>query len=473
MNQQTTPLFDALMEHHKKKTISFHVPGHKNGAVFAPKGNPFFHHLLQIDATELAGLDDLHSPEAAILAAQELLAELYKVKQSFFLVNGSTSGNLTMVMSACEEDDFVLVQRNCHKSIMNALRLAKVRPVFLEPEYDPQTKVAGGIAYETFAEAIKQYPEAKAVVLTYPNYYGEVYPLQDIIELAHQSGISVLIDEAHGAHFVIGDPFPPSAVQLGADMVVQSAHKTLPAMTMGSYLHFNSSSIKLEKVLDYLQVFQSSSPSYPIMASLDLARSYIGNYHSEDGEFLLSKINTFKQELAAVTGLHVLDSADPLKLIIRSATGASGFGLQQCLEEEGVFAELADPDNVLFVLPLVKKDQEFPWEAAIEKIKRAVAKVKPEKTMAQKVDRANTRISRLAITYQDMDKHLRMETAIESARGKAAAETIIPYPPGIPLLLKGEEITSEKIELLQHYRKAGARFQGGDLLNVGRIRVFV
>jgi arginine/lysine/ornithine decarboxylase len=235
MNKQTRiPLYEALIHYKNTNEISFHVPGHKSGVVLNQQSQNIFKELLKIDATEISGLDDLHSPEGVIKEAEELLAALYQVKKSFFLVNGSTVGNLAMILSVCEKDDVILVQRNCHKSVLNAIKLAKARPVFLEPEYNSEWKTSTGVAEKIVEKAISLYPNAKAVVLTYPNYYGMVYDLKSIIDLAHLKNIPVLVDEAHGPHFIIGEPFPASAIQLGADMVVHSAHKTLPAMTMGS-----------------------------------------------------------------------------------------------------------------------------------------------------------------------------------------------------------------------------------------------
>jgi arginine/lysine/ornithine decarboxylase len=472
MNQHQAPLYEALNKHIKTDPISFHVPGHKYGAVFQTPKNDFFHSILKIDATELSGLDDLHSPEGAILEAEALLADLYQVDRSFFLVNGSTAGNLAMVMSVCEEGDYVLVQRNCHKSILNALNLAKAHPVFLEPEYDRDGKIASGISLQTVKEAIELYPNAKSVILTYPNYYGMVNDLKGIVTLAHHHHIPVLVDEAHGAHLILGDPMPHSAVQLGADIVVQSAHKTLPAMTMGSYLHFNSKLISIDKLNDYLQIFQSSSPSYPIMASLDLARCYLAAYSRNDLEYLLKEINQFKAELTKIKGIKVLNYAgDPLKVTIQSTCELSGFALQKKIEELGVYTELADPYNVLFVLPLLKENQTYPFKEAINKIKKALSGV-ALKQAEELIPGNNHKISELALSYKDQEKYKEIEVLIKEATGKVAAEMVIPYPPGIPLLLKGERITPEKIENLNKLLEAGAKFQGSSCLKRGMIKVF-
>lgn len=474
MNKQTeTPLYYALLEHQRKNPISFHVPGHKNGLL---NQSPFFKPILQLDATELSGLDDLHSPEEAILKAEILLANLYKVEKSYFLVNGSTVGNLAMIMAACSEDDTILVQRNCHKSVLNALKLAKAKPVFLEPEYIQEWSVAGGISVETVTKAIHQYPNAKAIIITYPNYYGLTSDIQEIINQAHLHHMPVLVDEAHGAHFIVGKPFPTSATQMGADIVVQSAHKTLPAMTMGSYLHFNSKLINRNKVKEYLEMFQSSSPSYPIMASLDLARKYLAQYDQRNILFLQKEISHFKEELAKIPQIKVLefpeDHGDILKITIQSRCGLTGFEIQGKLEEQAIFSELADPYNILLILPLLNEGEKYPLHETALKIRNTLGNL-PYQEWSVLNQPDNERISTLAIPYKEMPDLAEQEIYINHALGHVCAETIIPYPPGIPLLLRGEKITLEKIQQLETLVESGARFQGGSVLKNDKIKVFI
>ncbi|WML29504.1 aminotransferase class I/II-fold pyridoxal phosphate-dependent enzyme [Neobacillus sp. OS1-32] len=473
--QLTLPLVNALVNHISKKPISFHVPGHKYGLVF-PDSYDTFKALLQMDATELSGLDDLHAPEGAILQAEELLAELFQVKRSYFLVNGSTGGNLAMIMTACSEDDIVLVQRNCHKSVLNALQLAKAKPVFIEPEYSIDWKIAAGVSVNMIKEAICLYPEARAIILTYPNYYGLVYNLKEIIDIAHQKQIPVLVDEAHGAHLIVGHPFPASAVSIGADMVVQSAHKTLPAMTMGSFLHFNSQLLSSDKLEHYLQIFQSSSPSYPIMASLDIARQYLAAYNQQDLSDLYVKIDHFKAQLADISAIKVLDypttsKGDLLKVTIQSRCELNGYELQQRLEGRSLYPELADPNNVLLILPLLKAGQEFPLEEAAAKVADSLADCRvQERAWDYTLNGAN--ISRLAVDYKEMAGLTVRAERLAKSVGQICAEQIIPYPPGIPLLFQGELITAEKLTQLFHLLEAGARVQGGALLHEGQIKVF-
>lgn len=472
MNQLRTPLLNQLIRHHEKQAISFHVPGHKSGKVFLEKGQDLFQSILPYDYTELTDLDDLHSPEGVILEAELLLSELYRTKSSSFLVNGSTSGNLAMILATVSRDDVVLVQRNSHKSIMNGIQLANVNPVFLTPEYEQQSMVAAGVSLETVKLAIDHYPQAKALILTYPNYYGMINELKEIIQLAHEHRLPVLVDEAHGVHFISGEPFPPSAVALGADIVVQSAHKTLPAMTMGAFIHYNSSMVSQEMLHYYLQVFQSSSPSYPIMASLDIARNYIATLTNEDKKDFMTLFQSFRNEVAAIDGLSVLPvkDGDPLKMVIQS-TQLSGFQLQKRFEDEGIYPELADPANLLLILPLLKQGMTFPFEQALHRIRRAMTGIeaghRPNPSIHFK-----KRLTTLALASDAIASRPSGYISLEKAAGNICAETITPYPPGIPILLPGERIGVEELERLFGLINQGAKIQGGAGLAYKKIKVF-
>lgn len=468
MNQFDVPLFEALRRHNEKKPISLHVPGHKNGLLL--QSTPFFQEILDIDVTELTNLDDLHSPEGAILEAEQLLADAYKAERSFFLVNGSTVGNLAMMMATLKKGDIAFIQRNCHKSVLNGIELTEAQPVLLGPEQHEDWGVAGGVSLDTIRKAYTLYPECKAIILTYPNYYGMTYNLKEIIQFAHEKHIPVLIDEAHGAHFIGGDYFPPSAVELGADVVVQSAHKTLPAMTMGSFLHVNSEYVSIERVNHYLRILQSSSPSYPIMASLDLARSYIGTFEKEDEYFLKETIEAFRKELKTLDFVKVLEfpshQGDPLKLTLQSRCNKTGFELQRIFEEKGIYTEMADPNNVLLVLPLLKKNMLFPFDDIMEQL-RAI------NLTAIEEDRKNVyfykeKISTLHREHSNQEEYV----PIVNAENYICADTIIPYPPGVPLLLKGEMITKEDVKGLTYLLNSGARFQGGQQLTQGMLKIF-
>ena len=460
MTATNRPLLDKLIEFNQKKTTSFHVPGHKHGML---SGMPIaIRSALSFDVTELTGLDDLHEPSGVIKEAQERLSNLYKSDASYFLVNGSTVGNLAMIYATCCTGDTVIVQRNAHKSIFNALELIGAKPILLTPEWDEQVASIGVVSEDQIVRVLSLYPEAKAVVLTYPTYYGTTGEgLKAIISLCHTRGIPVLVDEAHGAHFVVGEPFPSSALTLGADIVVHSAHKTLPAMTMGSFLHIKSSLVSQERVEKYLQMLQSSSPSYLLLASLDDARAYAESFTQKDIEHFLKMRETFIEQLKGIQGLQIIPSDDPLKLMIRCEK-YSGFRVLEALEKEGIYAELADPYQVLFILPLLKVDHIYELDDIIYAMTRAVAslhKSEKEKVFMQSTEMPNE-ITELCYNGSELEQFQTDWLHYEEAIGKVAAGSIIPYPPGIPLLLVGERVCKAEIELLIGLTKMNAKFQG-------------
>ncbi|WP_078543225.1 aminotransferase class I/II-fold pyridoxal phosphate-dependent enzyme [Litchfieldia alkalitelluris] len=464
MNQNQIPLYTGLIKHKENNPISFHVPGHKYGQLFPKEAKTTFENMLKIDVTELTGLDNLHHTEGIISEAEKLTADLYEVERSFFLVNGSTVGNLAMILAVCSENDVVLVQRNSHKSIINALQLVGVKPVFLAPEYDHQVKVASCLLLDTVKLALERFPNAKAVILTNPNYYGMSVDISEIVIEAHVKNIPVLVDEAHGAHFILED-FPRSAVQANADVVVHSAHKTLPAMTMGSFLHVNSKLVDVSRIAYYLQVLQSSSPSYPIMASLDVARFYLSKMKVQGGtKDILEGVQAFKEELSGISQINVVESGvkqistDPLKVTIQSNTELNGFELQSLLEENGVFAEMADPHNVLLVLPLSSNIREMRrLGILIGTLFKTIPNIKSSSFTVLLEDE---KISGLALSYQEIKRYNKKAVLFEAAIGEISAEMVIPYPPGIPLVMTGERITKRQVELLKYYIQAGTRFQG-------------
>jgi arginine/lysine/ornithine decarboxylase len=466
------PLVDALTTFVNEHPTSLHVPGHKNGLLTNLPNE--IKQALTYDVTELSGLDDFHHPEEAIKEAEQLLAKTYESDASFFLVNGSTVGNLAMVYATCKAGDTIIVQRNAHKSIFHAIELVGANPVFISPEWDEETKTASHVETATLKEALGNYPHAKAVVFTTPTYYGLVSEqLEEQITLCHELNIPVLIDEAHGAHFVASKQFPKSALQLGADLVVQSAHKTLPAMTMGSYLHVRSNLIDIDVVNRYLRMLQSSSPSYMIMASLDDARHYVATYLESDYMYLNEKRNNFINGLKLIKGVEIVEVHDPLKLLLR-VRGYSGYELKEALEQESVYVELADMEQVLMILPLLKQGVTYPFTSLRTRIKDAITNLlktpKQQKvplSMQLEVQKVSKPIVPITKARQSEQEWIPYTKAI----GRISAELIIPYPPGIPLFVVGEKITVAKLTYLTDLLACGAEFQGNHQLQEKQICV--
>jgi len=466
------PIVEALTTFIKDNPTSLHVPGHKNGLLSHLPS--VIKESLRYDLTELPGLDDFHHPEEAIKEAELLLAQTYGADTSFFLVNGSTVGNLAMVYAVCQSNDTIIVQRNAHKSIFHAIELVGAEPVYISPEWDEVTKTASHVETATLEQALRLYPHAKAVVFTTPTYYGLVNEsLEEQIKLCHTLNIPVLIDEAHGAHFVASNHFPKSALQLGADIVVQSAHKTLPAMTMGSYLHVRSDLINIEKVNHYLRMLQSSSPSYLIMASLDDARQYVATYLESDYKYFLEKREHFISALNLIKGLDVVEVHDPLKLLLR-VPGYSGFDLKDVLKDQNIYVELADMEQVLIILPLLKQGIAYPFTVLRTHIKDAITKllISPrQQKVPLLMQLENQKVSKPITSIRKARQSEIEWIPYTKAIGRISAELIIPYPPGIPLFVVGEKITIGKLAYLTDLLAYNAEFQGNHQLQEKRICV--
>lgn len=443
------PLLSALKQFVNKKTISLHVPGHKNGThSFINELN--LPDLLKYDVTELSGLDDLHYPTEAIKDSEELLSLLYGSDESFFLVNGSTVGNLASILALCGSNETVLVQRNCHKSIFHGLSIAGSKPVFLPLDIDKKLGQPLGINLSESIKIIKENPNAKAIILTNPNYYGMSQDLTELINIAHQLNVPVIVDEAHGAHFIIGEPFPKSSLEMGADIVIQSAHKTLPAMTMGSYLHVKSNIVEAYQMKEMLRMLQSSSPSYPIMASLDYARWFLEQFSKEKVVKLQRNIQLFIDQLDNLPTIEVVTSSnlsykqDLLKVIVKSKLGHSGSYLQGLLEKESVYTELSDWAHVLLILPL---DPNENFKEHIERISRATSNLLDVTNELPTISMPNFN-SIVMESYAGLKSKRKIVRNLSDALGEISAENIVPYPPGVPILLKGELITEEHIRYI-------------------------
>ncbi|WP_264990284.1 aminotransferase class I/II-fold pyridoxal phosphate-dependent enzyme [Lysinibacillus piscis] len=459
--QRKKPIVEGLERFRQQQNVSFHVPGHKHGELsHLPQA---FKDVMRYDVTELTGLDDLHHPEEMILEAEQLLADTYGAMKSFFLVGGSTVGNLAMIYAVCKKGDTIIVQRNAHKSIFHAIELVGAKPIFISPLWDERTLTVTHVTFQIVKEAVDRFPEARAVVITTPTYYGITsHEIQQQITYCHEKNIPVLVDEAHGAHFNACSLFPASTLTAGADVVVQSAHKTLPAMTMASFIHVNSTIVDSHKIDHYLRMLQSSSPSYPLLASLDDARHYVQTYMESDGAYVIEKRQQWIEALRAIGSLEVIEVDDPLKLLLRVA-GYSGFQLQEALESRHIYSELADAHQVLLILPLLKQGSSYPFAEIRTYIKDAItALVSTPKTENLSISQNYhfEPISEPHYTIDEVESATKEWLPYMRTLGKISARMIIPYPPGIPLLVPGEKITVAKLSQLEELLAMGATFQG-------------
>lgn len=495
MDKHRAPLYEKMAGHHLQRTASFHVPGHKSGHGLYGGAESFFAGVLAIDYTEITGLDDLHRPSGAIKEAQSLAAECFGAEETLFLIGGSTVGNLALITAICGPGDILIVQRNVHKSVLHGLLLAGAGAVFVSPRCDEQSGLVTGVRTEDIDQALQRYPEAKGVLLTNPNYYGMGIDLTPIAKLAHTHGKPLLIDEAHGAHYGLHPVLPSSALKCGADAVVQSTHKMLTAMTMGAMLHLQGDIVDRDAVKQRLAMLQSSSPSYPIMASLDLARREAAVNGLSRIEAALPDIVRLRERIGELECYDIVarrpettayETLDPFKLTIADCTGTlNGFMLQEELEQRGCIAEMADTEHVLLVLSLASTSQDY------ERLYEALADIANSRDLRNNAKErlggigSNKRDNRVwasglsgsvsePVLFTMTKRQGQAETvSLEDAEDRISAEMVIPYPPGIPHLYPGERITDACIAELRRLAKFGARFQGPADESLRYLRVYV
>ncbi|WP_051569225.1 aminotransferase class I/II-fold pyridoxal phosphate-dependent enzyme [Alkaliphilus transvaalensis] len=462
-------LIDQLISIQKQQLVSFHVPGHKNGNIFkkVPYKN-FNEVLINLDTTEIPGTDNLHNAKGVINEAQERASHLLGSKKTFFLVNGSTSGIYSMIMATTKPGDKIVIGRNCHNSVINALMLADCVPVYLFPEIDHENGLALEISAEHVEDVIIRHPDVKAVVLTYPTYHGIACNLKKIAEVVHKYDKILLIDEAHGAHLGLSNQLPLPALQCGADVVVQSTHKTLPAFTQSSMLHVQGNRIDLDKLKFMLRLNQSSSPSYLLLASLDYAM-FVYQYYGKQlmGE-LLENIKYFKKRMSQFEGVSFLRAdpykkdlytVDPTKLWINlHRLGVSGVELEAELRNNyAIQMELSNLYGALAIGTIGNEKKDFQRLAdALEEIvdkKRWTSNHIQYPTYKMAIPKGFL-TPREALYKEKQIMHL------DDAEGRISGTSIIPYPPGIPILMPGEIINKEIIDYIKIINKAGTEVVG-------------
>ncbi|EHJ07798.1 aminotransferase class V-fold PLP-dependent enzyme [Staphylococcus simiae] len=435
-----TPIIEKLNKLNDLNAISLHVPGHKNMTIG---------HLealnISMDKTEITGLDDLHHPEDIILQSMNLVKK-HEDYTAHLLVNGTTSGILSVIQAFNKEKGRVLLMRNSHKSVLHALDISNQFGQFTEMI---QSSTSLHYQQPLFNNLDKQ--KNKLAVLTYPNYYGETYDVSEKINELHNKHIPVLVDEAHGAHFGL-QGFPQSSLNCRADYVVQSYHKTLPALTMGSMLFIHKDAPLRNEIIKYLNYFQTSSPSYLIMASLESAHQFYNEY---DEKIFFIKRNMLIKQLKRME-FKVIQVDDPLKLLIRYQ-GATGEDIQAWLEAQHIYVELADEYQVLLVLPLWHNNDSYPFNDLLHRI----AKIQlPQKKWKLKGNFASPKLLTDSGEYKPFESDKTTWLDFTKANGRIVAQHIVPYPPGIPTIIKGETITENMIELLEDYYKSGLTIEG-------------
>ncbi|BCL36648.1 aminotransferase class I/II-fold pyridoxal phosphate-dependent enzyme [Nostoc sp. MS1] len=468
LNQNQTPLLDAIKACAARSHAGFYTPGHKGGRGIAePLADLLGNSVFAADLTELADLDNLSAPQGVIQEAQELAAAAFGAVRTWFLVNGSTCGVEAAILATCGAGDKIILPRNVHSSAIAGLILSGAVPIFLNPEYDSVLDIAHSITLDAVQAALQQHPDAKAVLTVYPTYYGVCGDLEAIAKITHQYNMPLLVDEAHGAHFAFHPELPTSALAAGADLTVQSTHKVLGAMTQASMLHMQGNRIDADRVSKALQLLQSTSPSYILLASLDAARQQMAVSGKELISRTLQLADEARERISQIPGLSVLHphtispgftALDRTRLTVTvSGLGLTGFEAEEILDEKlGVVAEFASLQHLTFIISLGNT------AADIEQLVEAFTKlVEITPASLQAVREIETNFSYIReLSPREAFFAASEMIPVEQAGDRICAEIICPYPPGIPVIMPGEVITKPALEYLQHIQSLGGFITG-------------
>lgn len=477
--QWQTPYFDAIVDYAKSGVTTFTCPGHQQGVGAPDRLRDFLGPaVLAADSTEVPGLDDLHQPTGVLRAAQELAAEAYGADESYFLVNGSTSGNHIMILAAVKPGETLIMPRNMHKSAAAALILSGARPVYLEPAHDEDLDVDHTVPAAAYAAALAAHPEAKAVFVISPTYYGACADLPAIVAAARERSVPVLVDEAWGPHLHFHPDLPMSATAAGADLCVNSTHKLIGGLSQASILHRVGPRVDPWRVQAVQRMLLSASPNAILLASIDAARMQMAT----EGRALLDRTialaHQARRGLSAIPGVHVwgpgelagrpgVAAVDSTRLVWSAADlGCTGFELERMLRfQYNMQIELSDLRNVVALITIGHR------EADISRLVGAMSDIAGRRPGAanresapwpQKNGSRPHAPARPPVRMTPRDAFMADSDTIPFAQaaGRVCAEFVIPYPPGIPALCPGEEITQDLIEYLRLEVDAGAHIQG-------------
>lgn len=462
-------LYRALEIYSQEDYYPFHMPGHKRNPDTVNTDLPF-----DRDITEIDGFDNLHHPEGILKKAQETAASVYDTKECYYSVNGSTAALLAAVSATVPRNGQILVARNCHKAVYHALYLRNLIPTYVYPQMDPKWWINGGISSDKVERALAENPEIKAVLLTSPTYDGVVSDIEKIAEIVHRYEIPLIVDEAHGAHFHFSNYFPTSAAELGADLVIQSFHKTLPSMTQTAVLHNCSDRVDSRLIRRFMGIYQSSSPSYILMASMDACMEKMSSDGNEMFREFTKILEKARRRLSECKYIRLVSPEigtvgvfdyDRSKLLFstRYASMTGSELAQILLEKYHIQVEMETEHYVLALAAVGDSGEGFERLCqAIEEINQEEAQKKKEKreTEEPKAGRtAYTSLSQFMSITEAMESKSEIRKLEESV-GRISAEFGYLYPPGIPLIVPGEQITGQFIRNMRIYMEEGLYLQG-------------
>ncbi|WP_054743072.1 aminotransferase class I/II-fold pyridoxal phosphate-dependent enzyme [Cellulosilyticum ruminicola] len=444
------PLYNELIAYSNSK-LAFHMPGHKFGSIAdLNKLN-----LSSLDNTEAMGLDNLYEAEGIIKEAMLLMADFYGAMDSVFLTNGSTAGVITSILATCNEGDELIVARNSHHSVWSALVLGGIRPIYISPEYVAKDDILGEITPETVRRAFKAYPRAKGIIIVSPTYEGIVSDIKAIAEVVHEYDKVLIVDEAHGAHFVLGNCFPISSTRLGADLVINSMHKTLPALTQSALIHICSHRISYEKIIETLRMVQTSSPSYMMMGLMDYIRCYILEHHVLIKKQYVDELVHMRERLKELRMLRLVDRAlqayDISKVVISTANAnISGYQLATILNKEYSIVVEAALETYVILMTTMADTRE-----TLHRLEQALKYIDSCLQYTPVYESINSFLNNEVVVGESTRSIHYSEKkweVLDKCDGKKSAKNIMLYPPGIPIVCIGEVIQAKHIYMIRRFK---------------------
>ncbi len=479
LDQTRAPIYEALERFREMRVVPFDVPGHKHG-----KGNPELTAFLGekcvgVDVNSMKPLDNLCHPVSVIRDAELLAADAFGAKHAFLMVGGTTSSVQSMVLSCCKQGDKIILPRNVHRSVINSLVLCGAIPVYVNPDVDRRLGISLGMSREHVRKAIAEHPDAVAVLVNNPTYYGICSDLRAIVKMAHDAGMLCLADEAHGTHFYFGENMPVSAMRAGADMAAVSMHKSGGSLTQSSLLLIGEN-VNERHVRQIINLTQTTSGSYLLMSSLDISRRNLALRGREVFRKVVEMAEYAREEINAVGGYYAYgrelingDSIfdfDPTKLSVHTRDiGLAGIEVYDILRDEyDIQIEFGDIGNILAYLSIGDRMQELErLVSALAEIKRRYKK-DPDGLLSQEyID------PEVVCSPQEAFYSQKKSIPINESSGFVCSEFVMCYPPGIPILAPGERITKDIIDYIQYAKAKGCSMTGSEDPDINNRNVLV
>lgn len=471
-------LYDKLVLYSRKDYYPMHMPGHKRNSNMLDMVNPY-----TIDITEIEGFDNLHDANGILKKAMERAARIYQSEETHFLINGSTVGLLVGIAACTKKGDKILIARNCHKAVYNAIFLNELQPVYIYPQIDEEYGVNGGISPKKLKELLISNRDIKLVVITSPTYEGFVSDIKGISDVVHEFGIPLIVDEAHGSHFGFHKDFPTTSIINKADIVIHSVHKTLPSFTQTALIHVNGNLVNKDAINKYLEIYQTSSPSYLLMASIDQCMELLESKSNELFDIYSKNLNNFREKLSRLKFIKLIDSHmigksdifdyDAAKLVISvKETTMTGKELYDILlKQYKIQMELVSKDYVLGMTSICDTEEGFHrlLEALLEidcnigktMISRDKKLISSHENEFKKNNNIFNNIA-LEVELSSYEVYNRESEIVPfyKSEGRISCEYAYLYPPGIPIIVPGEKLNKEIIDKLQELKQSGLEIKG-------------